>query len=542
MKRGAPVFLVASLLTTLAATGVCAAEVRAVGVKRHGVALVPIAAVAGAFGGELRWSGDVKSLQFDTKTTSICFVHRDDIFEGQPAPVFEGGGPAAASTNVAGETHVAVNEIAAALKLNVETAGETLTLSDGTNRLIVEVVPELPESARPRVPRRVKLPVYHYEPLTMRSEERAIEVLPEKTALVVIDFWGYRIQPSGAYDNTAELIRLARRNGIHIVHLPHDIREGVNPRILPLPNSEAVMNRGVLEYYFAERKLDIDTLLYTGYASAECVLYTRYNSINRLNRRTDRFRTILVKDTTHGAYWTHLFAVNGIETRYLTSTLNDLSRAFGEKPVAKEAELLVPELPPIPYGMDAAFGRDIDLKRTALVLINAWECDGDDRWMERVKKNNTENLLPLVDFARANGMQIIHVPNGREIDRRIGRLPEEKVLTWMDELRPYVEKDRIENIVYAGNLTNAVRLFAPIDPWQFTADAGLPANVRTRILDDALIVFETPESLPWEHFKKVFLERATYTMGDQHTVSKFSMLRQNAGRDPAPPFKRGVLP
>jgi hypothetical protein len=386
----------------------------------------------------------------------------------------------------------------------------------------------------------IALPVYQFTPsssdpelydteLDSTAKEITIPVNLKKTALVVIDFWGDRISDNAFYDNTASLIYLARKHGIPVIHAPHEglslPRYRVNPRILPIPESEPVLTTETVESHFAKNNMNIDTLIYTGYATSECLLYTKPNSINNVARRTNKFRIILIKNATNAPYWSYLFAVNGIETKFMSSTLNNLSKALGDDVRAVEAVPSGYYSDPASYRIDDNFGLDLEFKKTALMLINIWDYHENDGWLKRIKYNTSKNILPLVQFARSKGMKIIHIPNGRKLDPTVKLDKDEPELKSIDEIRKYISDNGISTIIYAGNLINTTDLFPPIDVWGFTRDSSLP--VVSRILEDCLIVFETKESLANQQFKKVFLERATSYTGAQHEVTTFSILQRN---------------
>ena len=349
------------------------------------------------------------------------------------------------------------------------------------------------------------------KPVARRTEFRV-----NTTAVVLIDFWNVR--PNDPYfQRAAELVHLARRHGMLVVHLPHGrdtAPPGIDERILPLPSNEIVLLWEKLEEQLAEKAPHIDTLLYAGYSTVECVLYTRTNSLTPLARRTRGYRSILVQDATTAPYWYYLFALHVIQSKFSTTTVSELARALGEPD-------RYPEQEPPTDRQDVTRSRTDRLehpvdRHTAVVLLNAWRDVG-----ARVRQNRREDVLPLLAFARAAGARVIHVPNGRPIDPAVRRRGE-PVIRSLEELKKFVADNEITTLLYAGNLVSTTELFSMGDPWGFTRE--LPMKVETRLLEDCLVAEESPETVELELFKTIFLERAVYHAGPQHSVTTAELL------------------
>jgi nicotinamidase-related amidase len=495
------------------------------GVIRSGIIYVPLREIATTFNADLRWPGDVDSVVLKAAEDRRFCVSYD-----QPAADAEGDSDIPARL-IDGQTEVPLTEVIDALELSAQADDQEqdIILTRGRAKALLHLTSE-PVRLHPH---KIALPAYRFKPPAGEHEE-AITIDPQKTAVVVIDFWGRGLKPDGAYDNTASLIELARRNGMRVIHMPHEgavTREGVNPRILPIPEDEPVLMDEKLEDYLAANHLDVDTLLYAGFSAAECVLYTRPNSINNVARRSNRFRIVLIKDATFSPYWTYQFTINGIETKYATSTLHDLAAALGDPARTAPPPVNIP-IPSADYPVDEEFGTSLEPARTALVLINTWDGDDDPQWSARLRRNDVENVVPLLNFARAQGINVIHVPNGRRIAPEIERRDDEPVVGSMDELRAYLKERGIAKVLYAGNITNTTPMFAALDVWSFTNDLGVP--IQSRFLADCIAVYETPDSLKnGEQFKKVFLERATFAMGENHEVTSLAIMQRNAAGNTA---------
>jgi len=497
MPRPRNVFSVAALVCALFAFAQPAGAASFPGVKRDGTMYVPVRALASAFGVELHSVRGLRALLLKAGERSAC-VSFDETCAVPDVPHVRG-------IYERGETYVPLDAARRALGLPRDAK------------------PEVAFAAAPGAEARDSMPLrtYKFSPAGSRRITELVELVPAKTALVVIDFWEDHRNDNPAYDNAAALIFLARRRGIPVLHLPH---EGMlNPRILPLPEHEPVLQGNQsIEKYLRAKLSGVDTLLFAGFTAAECVLFTRRNSMNNVALRNDHLNLVLVKDATTGQQWQYEFAVNAAETRYRTTTIADLAAATGDD--ARAADAPIPVEAPWSYRFDDHFGSKFDPARSALLLINAWDTDSDAQWLARVKENTAKNLVPLLAFARANGMRVVHVPNGRAIDRAVAPLPDELVAASETDIRRYLAAQRVTTVLHAGNLINTTPLFAPLHPWSFT-NSFRPA-VMTRILADCVIVYETPASMP-DRFQRVFLERAVIYGGEQHLVSTFALLQKN---------------
>ena len=511
------------------------------GVVHDGVAYVPARFIASNFGVDLRWGGDIRSLLMTAGSVSLRFTFDPSADRFNSAARADTINLPAILVN--GETYVPLMEVCEALNIgtSVDERTSTVTLVRGRLRFVVHLSPETRKEPS-REP--VRLTVYKSAPPDPAPKTATIALDPRKTALVVIDFWGGDIVEHAFADNTASLVHLARKHGIPVIHAPHEglalPNYRMNPRVLPIPEGETVLDGSeTLESHFARTQMNVDTLLYAGFMASECLLYTRANSINSVARRTNRFDIVMVKDATTANYWGYSFVVQGVETKFKSTTIDDLSAALGDAPRAIEMIASGRPLPPTGYRVDDDFGLALDYGKTALLLINVWDVRGGDSWSKRVRYNTEANIVPLLAFARARGMKILHVPNGRAIDPAVQRRPDEPQFETLEQIRQFIAAEGITTLAYAGNLIDTTPLFPPIDVYGFTREA--PFEVRTRLLEDCLIVYETKDSLPAQQFKKVFLERATAYSGTQHEVSRLAILRRNSGLYWVNPSERAAV-
>lgn len=58
--------------------------------------------------------------------------------------------------------------------------------------------------------------------------------------------------------------------------------------------------------------------------------------------------------------------------------------------------------------------RLLDLSKTALIVIDAWEYHPNDGWLKRARENMKLKLQPLLELAREHNMLIMHAPHGQE--------------------------------------------------------------------------------------------------------------------------------
>jgi nicotinamidase-related amidase len=327
------------------------------------------------------------------------------------------------------------------------------------------------------------------------------------TGLLVMDFWNNTVaQYPGASANIVSLIQFARKNGIPVVHLLH---EGWQNPAIQADSGEHIVDiknyNNHIESYLDQN--NITTVLVAGYGTGECVTISRVNSIHRISQRSpgkDEF--VLLKDCTEGDNQ-YAWGMNGVETRFQSSSLSNLFQSVGVEDTVYQTLGQVDGEFFTRTKQD--FGIDPILFDTcALVLVNTWETHPNDGFAQRIKQNLIDNILPMLHFARAKGMKIVYVTNGRQLDTLIQVKSNEFVLEpestpLNDKVRlwNYLKSVGVKTIFVAGNFTNTTEHFPLLDAWGLSTHNDLPAawplesSFNTCFLEDCITVFETPETL-----------------------------------------------
>jgi nicotinamidase-related amidase len=164
--------------------------------------------------------------------------------------------------------------------------------------------------------------------------------------------------------------------------------------------------------------------------------------------------------------------------------------------------------------LDAAYvseREEIDLSRTALVVVDAWATHPTEGWAERAGVHMREYLVPLLRYARDGGMTVIHMPNGAAIADLAMPIDGEVVLgnvgvSTADGLSVYLHAKGIDTLIYCGYASNWCVTTRPMG-LIFMQREGF--NVL--IVRDGSIGFETPESYDgqWGHRMAVsFVEQS----------------------------------
>ena len=239
-----------------------------------------------------------------------------------------------------------------------------------------------------------------------------------KTVLVSIDFWE-GVAPDAVMSNANQVIDLARRHNVKIVHAPTGTLSDINPMVNAVDDypNEWVMEG--LDYQAFDQFLNdygIENILYIGFDNGFCVFFKPLG-IDMQHQRTPNMNLILIKDATDSSgslYWVSQWANNTVEYKFASTTITDLATALSDsvnlQPFADV------NMEDEGYSLDGEFGADIIPSQTALVLINPWAGDDNDGWSARIRANNQQHLAPLLDLARKNGMKVVYVPNQRPID------------------------------------------------------------------------------------------------------------------------------
>ena len=353
------------------------------------------------------------------------------------------------------------------------------------------------------------------------------------SALIVVDFWE---SEGPGVANTASLIDLAHRHNIPVIHA---LNGGpLNHRVTIQPGD---IVKDLIDSTLIQR--NITTLIYAGFGSGDCVTLSRPNSINTITMANPGvFDIIFVKDCTNGWPWLNMWNVNSVETRWQTTTLTNVLQAFGE--TASVEQVSIEQDDDVGLPITENFGTNLTTNRAALVLVNIWNWQENDGWLERIKENTRTKILPLIRFAKSRGFRIIHIPNGRPIDTLCTLDPSDTVITTKANFWAYLRQNGIDSIIVAGNFNNDLNsIFPVIDGWGFTFEGGIAgfgwwkAGGKTSFVQDCITVFEMPGTLEHQQLKKFFLARqirepGTGTLGPTNCVTTLAILRQNANRNP----------
>lgn len=356
-----------------------------------------------------------------------------------------------------------------------------------------------------------------------------------KSALIVIDFWVFN---SLAADNTAELVRLARRHNIPVIYCLYG--GTLNQRLRQLPWE--IVHDDPLDSYLRER--GITTLIYAGFGSGACVTLSRPNSINTITMRNPgEFDIVFIKDCTDGLPIQHLWNVNGIETRWQTSTLSDMATALGDNAVVTPPNIPFPVVDLLP--LNSSFGRDLDYTKTALLLVNIRQHHNNDGWAERIRRNARTKVSRLLSFARTNNVTIIHAPMGEEIDSSCTPAPGELIVQTRAELWSFLHFGHYKTLIVAGNFDNEMNsMFPLIDGWGLGFEGGLYLGQWWRedqgtsvFMQDCITGFEAPETFADKLITRGFIERqitspSTGIIGDINFATTLDILHTNTNGRP----------
>jgi hypothetical protein len=397
---------------------------------------------------------------------------------------------------------------------------------------------------------------------TFQLFETPLKFDPKSSVLVVIDLW-MNVAPLQYMENTKQLILLARRQHIPVIFISHENPLWSEVTIEP---GDIVLDgyKTVLENYFHNNSMDVKTILFAGYNSAECLTITRKNSISRVSWRSDNYQIITVKDCIWSGHWYFKWSLNSLETRFHTTTLQNLSDFFGSDEAGRSRPFDIDDYFKIKnpvftnpeyerykkkyrhldpqfetqrsehgrqqhelniYQYDKIFGDSINWTEHALVIINPDTNISDRTWRRRAAINNNEHISPFLNYVRQKGLQICFFANGDMTSDFFELAEGEKVFQNCDSLFSYLGSAGTKKIIYTGNISNQSRFFSPLDAWKFTIFNG---GFNAVFLQDCLITEEIETSLEKEIFKEIFLERATFDKPG-FTVSNTSLFIANQG-------------
>lgn len=161
----------------------------------------------------------------------------------------------------------------------------------------------------------------------------------------------------------------------------------------------------------------------------------------------------------------------------------------------------------------------LELNKMALVLIDVWEVETNDGYLQRRNENINSKLLPLLELARKYGIKVIHAPHGKEMAKIIVPLKNEFTVVGSTEeehtknLDQYLKNNNINTLLYAGYAVNMCLLDRPTGIIKMR-QLGYGAI----LVKDCTIAFETPESLSGQWAYKMAVNRIESIWGSSTTT------------------------
>ena len=159
---------------------------------------------------------------------------------------------------------------------------------------------------------------------------------------------------------------------------------------------------------------------------------------------------------------------------------------------------------------------DLDVKRTALILIDVWKSHPNKGWLARAAENIENKLVPLLHLSRSRNLKIVHCPHSNEIAEAVRPRANEFVVDadsgseadWTNALHDHLQENGIKTLLYAGYASNWCLLHRP---------TGIIAMNKLKyeiiLVRDCTIAFETPETLDGEWANKVTINTVEYQWG-----------------------------
>ena len=139
-----------------------------------------------------------------------------------------------------------------------------------------------------------------------------ISILPSKTAIILIDLWDKDAIHPLVNNKIIPLLKLAREEGITVIHAPSQAYDQMHPNIEVYPND--ILITGYDDLGDLLKRRGINTILYAGYDMMRCVLDKPLGAINHHIRTNENYRYILIEDGVTSVYHeTYLAGLNIFE-------------------------------------------------------------------------------------------------------------------------------------------------------------------------------------------------------------------------------------
>lgn len=167
--------------------------------------------------------------------------------------------------------------------------------------------------------------------------------------------------------------------------------------------------------------------------------------------------------------------------------------------------------------------KSLDLKNTALLLIDTWEEESQPNlvFRRRMVENMNNKLLPLIDVARQNRIKIIFAHGSRKLFRKINPRYNDLIIGSENhnfpQLIKYLKDNNISTLLYAGyglNMCVLVRNPGIINMHRL--------GYKIILIRDCTIAVETSETFYNEWSKKVGTHMVEYLWGSSTTLDDLS--------------------
>jgi hypothetical protein len=181
-----------------------------------------------------------------------------------------------------------------------------------------------------------------------------------------------------------------------------------------------------------------------------------------------------------------------------------------------------------------ATGRiEFDPAASVLVVMDPWSNHPVPGHLERIRTNMRTSLVPLLDLARATGMQISYHPTTGDIDPLVSPRPCDWVIDWQhhaqsdgDELARRCAASGMTQLLYAGYAANMCIFNKPAGVLEMSRK-GFRNIIVVR---DATIGSEMPDTLVNEYFKQWALFEVERKYGGTTTISDLRACLANSPR------------
>jgi nicotinamidase-related amidase len=162
----------------------------------------------------------------------------------------------------------------------------------------------------------------------------------------------------------------------------------------------------------------------------------------------------------------------------------------------------------------ALIQQDVNIDKTALILIDVWECHYNKGWLDRAKIVTRTKIIKLVELAREYGIPVVYVSYNTALSKELSPKPGELVTDDLEEIIQFLQKKNITTLIYAGFSTNYCLLFRP------AGIVNMNQNYFFNVIAvrDATVAFEMPETLEKEHAKEVSIDIIEFMLGATTTV------------------------